>query len=267
MFTSSLEATLRTLLKTTLALLLCSSPMLYAGSVTIGNDNGGNCYPFMCNDSLNSSGQSIDYQEAYNSSAFSGMTTINSLTYSWWSPFGVPNALGGDYAFYYTYSSVGLTLTTTLTSNYSVPETYLGTLVVPAGGEDDSAGLTFSGFTPFTYNPGNGDLLIEIVAANQDLAPNVVSATIGYNVADYTGTDVTRAYNISNPDAGAVNYGPDFAGTGALVTTFGTTGTVPEGGSSWLYLLFAAATTLGAISLTSRGQLAARALIGIGGTH
>jgi hypothetical protein len=235
--------------------------MVYAGSITIGNNNGGNCYPFMCNDSLNSSGQSIDYQEAYNSSAFSGMTTINSLTYSWWSPFGLSNAIGGDYAFYYTYSSVGMALTTTLTSNYSVAETYLGTLAIPVGGEDDSAGLTFSGFTPFTYNPGNGDLLIEIVATNQDLAPNVVSMTptIGYNEADFTGTDVTRAFNISNPDATAASYGPNFAGTGALVTTFGTTGTVPEGGSSWLYLLFAAVASLGAISLTSRKQLAARA--------
>jgi hypothetical protein len=35
--------------------------------------------------------------------------------------------------------------------------------------------------------------------------------------------------------------------------------TVPEGGSSWLYILLAAATSLGAIFFTSRKQLAARA--------
>jgi hypothetical protein len=110
-----------------------------------------------------------------------------------------------------------LALTTTLTSNYSVPETYLGTLVIPAGGEDDSAGLTFSGFTPFTYDPSMGDLLIEIVATNQDNVCNGCSN--GYNESDYTGTDVTRAYIVTG--------GNSASGLGALDTTFGTNSSSP----------------------------------------
>src|SRR5260370_38674734 len=42
----------------------------YGGTVTIGIAGGGNCYPFTCNDSGTASGQSIEYQQVYTSSAF-----------------------------------------------------------------------------------------------------------------------------------------------------------------------------------------------------
>ena len=45
--------------------LLSMTLMLHASSVTVGSMDGGNCYPFMCNDSGTNVGQSIDYQEAY----------------------------------------------------------------------------------------------------------------------------------------------------------------------------------------------------------
>jgi hypothetical protein len=185
----------------------------------------------MCNDSGTSSGSSINYQEAYNSSDFPGITTINSLSYTFDPINSNSTALGGDYAFSYTYSSVGLTLGTALASNYTVPETPIGTLVIPSGGIDDSAGLTYSGFSPFTYNPGLGDLLIEIDVTNQDNVPNTFTGN-GYNWSDYTGTtDVSRAYNVSGLSPFTGN------GDGALVTTFGTTTSAPVPEPSSLLLL------------------------------
>ena len=54
----------------------------FAAPITIGTAQSGNCYPFMCNDSGTSSGVSIDYQQVYTSSAFSGPVMINSITFS-----------------------------------------------------------------------------------------------------------------------------------------------------------------------------------------
>jgi hypothetical protein len=64
--------------------------------VTVGNFDNGNCYPFMCNDSGTNVGQSIDYQQVYSSSAFSGASTIDSMT--WYfdnNTGGNPFAIGG----------------------------------------------------------------------------------------------------------------------------------------------------------------------------
>src|SRR5690242_20193839 len=80
--------------------------------ITVGSNDSGNCYPFMCNDSGTNVGVSIDYQQAYNSAKFSGLTTINTITWYFADAFGGnPVALGGNYSFYWGYSSVGLALT------------------------------------------------------------------------------------------------------------------------------------------------------------
>ena len=65
-------------------------------------------------------------------------------------------------------------------------------MTVPAGGINFGAFFAFSSFTPFTYNPANGDLILEVIVSNQDNVPN--GSGNGYNWADYTGAQVTRAY-------------------------------------------------------------------------
>ena len=193
-------------------------------SNTVGSMDSGNCYPFMCNDSGTNVGVSIDYQEAYNSAAFSGPFQITSMSWSYFPGFGPAVILGGNYTFYWGYSAVGLGITGNLAGNYNGAANLLGTASVPAGGANFGTTLTLTGFAPFTYNPANGDLLLEIVVDTQDVVPN--NGANGYNWADYTGIDVTRAYCLTGSGCG----GPF---VGALVTTFNGTA-VPEPGTMFL---------------------------------
>src|SRR5271169_1442482 len=181
------------MMKTTLKLLtlfalLSMTLMLHASSVTVGSMDSGNCYPFMCNDSGTSVGQSIDYQEAFVSSAFSAPITVSSMSWGQWTGNPGDVVLGGSYTFYWGYSAVGLGLTSNFASNYVGSPNLIGTATVPAGGVTYGPTLTLSGFAPFTYNPANGDLILEIVVNNQDNVPNFSGN--GYNWADYTGSQV-----------------------------------------------------------------------------
>ena len=212
-------------MKATLKLIVCtlllSIPMLCAPlSVTVGSYDSGNCYPFMCNDSGTSVGVSIDYQEAYNSARFPGAISISSIS---WDLFQAPAiALGGNYSFWYGYSAVGLGLGANLAANYNGAPVFLGTASIPAGGFNFGTTLTLTLGAPFTYDPALGDLILEIVVDTQDNVAN--TGANGYNWADYTGTDVTRAYCLTNVGCtGAVG--------GALVTTFGGNPAVPEPGT------------------------------------
>ncbi len=201
-----------------------------AGSVTVGTNDNGNCYPFMCNDSGISSGQSIDYQQVYASTAFSSPVSINSLTWYYTSEFGGSStAIGGTYKFEWGYAPLNAVnnLSTTLSSNYISGPNVIGTFVIPAGGINDNPSFTFSGFTPFNYNPADGDLLLEVLVSNQDNVRN--GSGNGYNQSDDTGTVTSRAYCITNLDFCSAT------GDG-LVTTFGTTtSATPEPSSILLF--------------------------------
>jgi len=216
-----MKATLKLL---TLFVLLSMTLMLHAASITVGSMDSGNCYPFMCNDSGTNVGQSFDYQEAYVSTAFSGPFTVSSMSWSYWPLGGPAVVLGGNYTFYWGYSAVGLGLGIPLASNYSGSPNLIGTATVPAGGQNFGTVLTLSGFSPFTYNPANGDLILEIVVNNQDNVAN--TGANGFNWADYTGTQVVRAYC-------ETNVGCTGATTGGLVTTFNST--VPEPGTLMMF--------------------------------
>jgi hypothetical protein len=209
---------MKNFMKATLTMLFLSASMLYAGSVTVGSPDSGNCYPFMCNDSGTSEGASIDYQEDFSSSYLSslGNAPILSISWTYFPGYGPSTVLGGDYSFYWGYSANGLALSADLPSNYNGASNYLGTLDIPAGGQDFGTTLTFSGFSPFTYDPANGDLLLEIVAANQDNVPD--DGTNGYNWADYTGVQVNDAYCVTGSDCVPAS---DYT-LGGLDTTFDT---------------------------------------------
>lgn len=213
---------MKTAFKTFAFVLLLTGCMMLNASVTVGNFDSGNCYPFMCNDSGTSSGVSIDYQQAYNSAKFSGPLTINTISWYYASVFGGNDTiLGGNYSFYWGYSAVGLGLSDNLASNYNGPANFLGTASVPSGGFVYGPVLTLTGVN-FTYDPSQGDLILEIVVDSQDNVPN--GSGNGFNEADYTGTDTTRAYCLTN--AGC--FGADL---GALVTTFNVGSATPEPGT------------------------------------
>ena len=59
-----------------------------ATPIIIGNNNDGSCCPFMRNDSGTCVGQTMDYQQVYASSSFSGPVAIKSLTFFFASQFG-----------------------------------------------------------------------------------------------------------------------------------------------------------------------------------
>ncbi len=119
-------------------------------------------------------------------------------TISWYyaSVFGGNDTiLGGNYSFYWGYSAVGLGLSDNLASNYNGGATYLGTAPVPSGGANYGPVLTLQGID-FTYDPSQGDLILEIVVDTQDNVPN--GSGNGFNEADYTGADTIRAYCLTN---------------------------------------------------------------------
>jgi hypothetical protein len=193
--------------------------------VTVGNNNSGNCYPFMCNDSGTNVGQSIDYQQVYSSSAFTGASTIDSITWYFASQFGGNAiAIGGTYEFEWGYAAANSVnnLSSTLANNYISGPNVIGTATIPVGGVNDNPTLTLSGFTPFTYDPTLGNLLLEIIVTNQDVVPN--GSGNGYNESDSSGSVTSRAYCLTG--------GGCVADASGLVTTFDVVNSsVPEPGT------------------------------------
>src|SRR5271166_816986 len=181
------------------------------GTVTVGNYNTGNCYPFMCNDSGTNVGQSIDYQQVYGSTAFPSITpgsaaTIDSITWTFASQFGGNAiAIGGTYTFEWGYAALNSVnnLSSTLANNYiNNSETLIGTATIPAGGVNDNPTLTLSGFTPFTYDPSLGNLLLEIIVTNQDIVAN--GSGNGYNEADSNGNVTSRVYCLGSGNTNCI---------------------------------------------------------------
>jgi hypothetical protein len=199
-----------------------------AGSVTIGTFDAGNCYPFMCNDSGTSSGESINYEQVYSSSAFTGPVRLTSATVYYDADSGNDVILGGTYDLYLstTTRSVNGLNGASMSSNIGADNTeVLPNLVVPAGGFTYFASITFNFATDFDYNPAAGNLLLDVLVYNQDLVPDFSGN--GYNEADYTGSgQVSRAYSFAGSNSGG-------AYDNGLVTTFtyGPLSGVPEPGN------------------------------------
>lgn len=198
----------------TAAMVFAFASAAFAGSITVGTADTGNCYPFMCNDTGVVVGQSIDYQQVYTSTAFSGVTNINSISFTNFLFGG--NTITGNYQIFlgYTAAPVG-GLSTNLPGNV-ISESLFANF---SGG--GSGAFTVNG--SFTYDPNIGNLLLEVFATNQANVPN--GSGNGYNDADDTGSVTSRAYCLS----GGLGC---FADNTGLVTTFGTgTTPIPEPGS------------------------------------
>jgi PEP-CTERM motif len=191
-----------------------------ATDITVGSADSFNCYPFTCNDSQTSTGQSLEYQQVYDSNAFSGITTFNMLTfYDAYTASQIPNAgpiIPGTYAisFFYTGATPG-SLDPTLAPNEGTSIGTFSSLQVdqPLTFTDS---ISFAGNT-LSYDPTMGNLLMDVIVTNQeDLANDGVNN--GYLDQDSTGANIGSAYDLSNGVNGANSFG--------LVTGFSST--VPE---------------------------------------
>ena len=181
-------------------------------TVGVAAANTGNCFPIGCNQSL------TRYQQVYTSSAFSGLFNIGSITFfhTVFNP-GTANYAAGTYNF-----SLGTTTTAVnnLSPNYALnntsPLSLFATVIISPGASAAASTFTFSG-NPFLYNPGAGNLLLDVSFSNS--TPSVST----FLDADNSGISTSRAYGsgtLGSADA-----------TG-LVTRFGVAGiintTAPE---------------------------------------
>jgi hypothetical protein len=191
--------------------LLCAVPALADQIIGLPADpNTGNCYPFGC-------AYSGEYQQVYTAGAFSGPITINDLEFFNTSyNAGATTMNSGTWTIALSTTSADWnTLSSTFASNIGGDNTtvFSGNLFQPwAFG--DTLQILFS--TPFTYNPGNGNLLMDVHVSG-------ASAPGGFIYFDVNGTSPR------NTIMGRV-YTPGFVDNGyGLVTDF-TTGvaTVPE---------------------------------------
>ena len=205
-----------------LSILLCVGSHVRtadAATLTVGTFESGNCYPFLCNDSGISSGQSLEYQQVYASSAFSGPVSITALTFFFASEFGGSSlVLDGSYKVSLSTTSAPISgLSSTAANNIGPDNTLFATFVVSSHNVDSNPSFTITG-VPFTYDPGKGNLLIDFVVTNQDNVPNGTGN--GYDQADDSGTQTSRLYAFDSSGVGT-------ADSIGLVTEFTYTGVTP----------------------------------------
>jgi len=214
---------LRGLLTVTLALATCLTlGQTLRADVVIGTADTGNCYPFMCNDSGSNVGQSIEYQQVYAASQFSGPASINEITF--FQNFALQFApgtsvLNGDYNIYLSTTSAAVN---GLSSNAAANEGADNTLFFSGNLAQDlslSSGLLNINGSTFNYDPGNGNLLMDVQVFNQDNVPN---GSNGYLDADSSGTSTSRAWCLGDSCGSSL-----IADSVGLVTEFHTSA-VPE---------------------------------------
>jgi hypothetical protein len=209
------------------AALVCMACLQMAhAQITVGTSDPtqGNCYPFMCNDSGASSGPTLGYQQVYASSAFPSMPVIiTSETFYYQSLFGGSDTLlGGTYQFYLSTTSAPVGgLDPTLANNLGPDNTPVLTETIPAGGVPFGTSFTFVNSTPFSYNPSLGNLLLDVVASNQDNIPDTPGFN-SYMETDTSGLVTSRAFAFLGSATGIAD------AVEGLVTTFTFNTPVPE---------------------------------------
>lgn len=172
------------------------------------------------------------YQQIYSSSLFSGAVSISSVAFST----DQDSLYSADISMRLTTTSraVGL-LSSNLDSNFSAPLTtvysnalFSQTIV----GGSESFGLVFDfSAAPFLFDPGSGNLLMDIQISNQSLIPEQFPAFTGFSQG---GTGVGTAYSRAWDTAGVLGLGSD---TGGLRTKIESTAVAIPEPETYLLLL------------------------------
>jgi hypothetical protein len=179
-----ISTTMKRALIATFSLCCLSASVLLGSSITIGSDNAANDFPF--------SGPffgyaGTDYQEAYASTDFSGPIEITGIDF-----FLGDDFTGTLYAGTYTLSlsvitsDIGSLSSTDLSSNLGSDNTVFETVTLSGAAPST---LTFTG-TPFTYNPADGNLLLDI-----SVAGGKGGSTAAYEDNNGVGTAIARYQN------------------------------------------------------------------------
>ncbi len=200
----------------------------YADTTVGKNEPGnGNCFPFTCNNSGVTIGLTSEYQQVYSATAFSGPETIYGLTF-YFDNGGSTEVLTGTYDLFLSTTAASVNgLSGDAAANRGINFTAVD---VFHGGVNSDPSFTIALTTPFSYNPSNGNLLLEVMAFNQ---PDITDT--GENAflqADHSGDVTSRAWgwSTSGPTLNTDSIG--------LVTTFDTTPVAAaEPGSLSLLLL------------------------------
>ena len=193
--------------------MLASAAPAAAANVTVGNFDAADCSPFNCNDSGTNVGQTMAYQEVYLGTAV-GSRTFNQITFYADPNFNTPSVLGGSYNIIFGTTTAPLSSTAPLTlSNVATFANVTLSSAFPV-----TSSWTITG-TPYTFSPAEGNLVMEVVAKNQDLVPN--GSGNGYFWADTTSGNVGRGYQFTTRSSWEGLF------TTGLVTTFSFASSAP----------------------------------------
>ena len=204
------QALRSTTLAATFALATVCALPASAASVTVGNNDGDNCYPFSCLAS-DVGGTGSNYQQIYTSTAFSGITSFNTISF-FLSTGGLMDS--ASYTISFSTSSKAVNGLEGIGANNVGGDSQLfGTFSV--SGSMPSV-LSFTG-NSFSYDPSMGNLLMNVDVFG-------LTQSNGYSSffqADYTGTDTQRYFAYGGSPEGSVD-------VGALRTEFSNVSAVPE---------------------------------------
>src|ERR1022692_277409 len=202
-----------------LALLIAIPAM---ADVTVGlppDPGSGNCFPWGC-------AYNAEYQQVYAQGQFSGTITIAGLEfYNTQVNNGSTSLPTGNWAISLSTTSYDVN---TITGNWAANEGADNTAVWSGNINQawtfgDTLTITFT--TPFTYNPANGNLLMDVVGSG-------VSAPGGGTFFDVnSGGVTTRVFCYSGV---ASNPGNPNTGYGLVTTFIAGTSTTPEPGTFML---------------------------------
>jgi hypothetical protein len=179
----------------------------FNGTQTVGTFDTSNCIPLLCNTTnffLNVPVSNVDYQQVYAAGSFAGPTSISSLTFYYDSSRGGSSlVISGAYSVYLSTTSAVVNALdgVNLANNRGSDWTFFGTF---NSGTDTNPSITMNG-TPFSYDPANGNLLVEIFGMGQIVTGNVQGVN-GYIQIDDNGVLMSRAVEYSTvvPEPGTL---------------------------------------------------------------